>query len=111
MAVYRLTTTTKILQIFLIQCFPILIYLLLKPTRATGHSKTLIDNTFYNKPILNITAGKISSVISDHLILVLIELFATNAKLKQICKLQRYYKNSDKTKFEIDLHKMERTLQ
>ena len=30
------------------------------PTRVTGHSKTLIDNIFYNKPMLNITAGNIS---------------------------------------------------
>ena len=33
------------------------------PTRVTGHSEeTLIDNIFYNKPILNITAGNISSI-------------------------------------------------
>ena len=57
------------------------------PTRVTGHSKTLIDNIFYNKPMLNITAGNISSVISDHLIQFLIELSSTNAKLEQTCKL------------------------
>ena len=33
------------------------------PTRVTGHSKTLIDNIFYKKPMLNITAGKISCSI------------------------------------------------
>ena len=33
------------------------------PTRVTGHSKTLIDNIFYNKPMLNITAGNISCYI------------------------------------------------
>ena len=33
------------------------------PTRVTGHSKTLIDNIFYNKTMLNITAGNISSII------------------------------------------------
>ena len=38
------------------------------PTRVTGHSKTLIDSTFYDKPMLNISAGNISSVISDQLI-------------------------------------------
>ena len=53
------------------------------PTRVTGHSKTLIDNIFYNKPMLNITAGNISSVISDHLIQFLIEPSSTNAKLEQ----------------------------
>ena len=51
------------------------------PTRVTGHSKTLIDNIFYNKPMLNITAGNISSVISDHLIQFLIEPSSSNAKL------------------------------
>ena len=29
------------------------------PTRVTGHSKALIDNIFYNKSMLNITAGNI----------------------------------------------------
>ena len=69
------------------------------PIRVTAHSKTLIDNIFYNKLMLNITAGNISSIISDHLIQFLIEPSATNAKLDQTCKLQRCYKNFDKTKF------------
>ena len=58
------------------------------PTRVTGHSKILIDNIFYNKPMLNITAGNISSVISDHLTQLLIEPSSTNVKLEQTCKLQ-----------------------
>ena len=37
-------------------------------TRVTAHSKTLIDNIFYNKTMVNITAGNVSFVISDHLI-------------------------------------------
>ena len=76
------------------------------PTRVTGHSKTLIDNIFYNKPMLNITAGNISSAISDHLIQFLIEPSSSNAKLEQTCKLQRYYKNFDRAKFKNDLHKI-----
>ena len=76
------------------------------PTRVTGHSKTLIDNIFYNKPMINITAGNISSVISDHLIQFLIAPSSTNAKLEQTCKLQRCYKNFDKTKFKNGLHKI-----
>ena len=36
------------------------------PTRVTGHSKTLIDNIFYNKPMLNITAGNISLALLSH---------------------------------------------
>ena len=76
------------------------------PTRVTGHSKTLIDNIFYNKPMLNISAGNLSSIISDHLIQFLTEPSATNAKLEQTCKLQRCYKNFDKIKFKNDLHKI-----
>ena len=53
------------------------------PTRVTGHSKTLIDNIFYNKPMLNITAGTISSVISDHLTQFLIEPSSANANLNK----------------------------
>ena len=76
------------------------------PTRVTGHSKTLIDNIFYNKPMLNITAGNISSVISDHLIQFLIEPSSSNAKLEPTCKLQRCYKKFDKAKFKNDLRKI-----
>ena len=68
------------------------------PTTVKGHSKTLIDNIFYDKLMLNITAGNISSIISDHLIQSWIEPSATNAKLEQTYKLQRCYKNFDKTK-------------
>ena len=56
--------------------------------------------------MLNITAGNISSIVSDHLIQFLIESSATNAKLEQTCKLQRCYKNFNKTKFKNDLHKI-----
>ena len=54
----------------------------------------------------NITAGDISSVISDHLIQFLIEPSSTNSKLEKTCKLQRCYKNFDKRKFKNDLHKI-----
>ena len=76
------------------------------PTRVTGHSKTLIDNIFYNKPMLNITAGNISSAISDHLIQFLIGPSSSNSKLEQICKLQRCCKNFNKAKFKNDIHKI-----
>ena len=74
------------------------------PTRVTGHLKTLKDNIFYYKPMPNITAENISSVILDHLVQFLIEPSSSNAKLEQICKLQRCYKNFDKAKFKNDLH-------
>ena len=76
-------------------------------TRVMGHGNIfLIDNIFYNKPMLNITAGNIISVISDHLIQFLIELSSFNAKLEETCKLQRSYKNFNKAKFKNDLHKI-----
>ena len=56
--------------------------------------------------MLNKTAGNISFVISDHLIQVSIETSSTNTKLEQKCKLQRCYKNFDKTEFKNDLHKI-----
>ena len=56
--------------------------------------------------MLHIAAANISSIISDNLIQFLTELSATNAKFEQICKLQRCYKNFDKTKFKNDLHKI-----
>ena len=39
--------------------------------------------------MLNITAGNISSVISNHLIQFLIESFSSNAKLEETSKMQR----------------------
>ena len=36
----------------------------------------------------------------------MIESSSSNAKLEQTCKLQRYYKNFDKAKFQNDLHKI-----
>ena len=56
--------------------------------------------------MLNITAGNISCVISDHLIQFLIEPSSSNAKLEQTCKLQRCHKNFDMEKFKNDLHKI-----
>ena len=53
------------------------------PARATGYSKTLIDNFFYNKTMLKITAKNISHIVSDPLIQFLIEPSATNANLKK----------------------------
>ena len=49
--------------------------------------------------MLNITAGNISSIISDHLIQFLIKPSAAKEKLEQVFKLQRCHKNFDKIKF------------
>ena len=56
--------------------------------------------------MLNITAGNISSVISDLLIQFLIEPSSSNPKLEQTCKLQRCYKNFDQAKLKNYLHKI-----
>ena len=56
--------------------------------------------------MLNITAGNISSILSDHLIQFLTEPSAANAKHEQTWKLQRCYKNFDKIKFKNDLQKI-----
>ena len=62
--------------------------------------------------MLNITAGNINSVISDHLIQFLIEPSSTNAKLERTKMLiQRCYNNFNKTKFKNDLHKISWTEQ
>ena len=41
--------------------------LLMKPTRITSRSQTLIDNIFYNELHSNIVAGNITTDTSDHL--------------------------------------------
>ena len=40
---------------------------IVKPTRITPRSQTLIDNIFFNEIQSNITAGSITMDISDHL--------------------------------------------
>ena len=54
----------------------------------TGRSKTLIDNIFYNKPMLSIIAGTITSVILNLLIQVLIEL--SSAVMQNLNKYVNY---------------------
>ena len=80
----------KILRIFLIQYFSILNYLWLT---HPGEGQDVQN------------ARNISSVISDHLIQFLIEPSSTHQKLEETCKLQRCYKNFDKTKFKNGLNK------
>ena len=41
--------------------------LMLQPTRITGHSNTLIDNTFSNVIDPDIISGNLTATISDHL--------------------------------------------
>ena len=82
------------------------LYFINTSTTVTVHSKRLTDNMFHNKPMRSLTAGNINSIILDQLIEFLIEISLTNAKLEQTCKLQRCYKNFDKTKFRNNLDKI-----
>ena len=43
------------------------------PTRITRNTKILIGNIFYKKPLNDIISGKLSSIISNHLIQFLIQ--------------------------------------
>ena len=77
------------------------------PTRITSTSKTTIDNIFYNKPIENILAGNISSLISDHLIQFIIEPIVSHKQPTIEQKFQRSYKNFDSLKFKHELSKID----
>ena len=76
------------------------------PTRITRNTKTLIDNTYYNKPLNKIISGNLSSIISDHLFQFSTEPLYFSQKLSKIINRQRYYKNFDKLKFKTDLVKI-----
>ena len=73
------------------------------PTRAGNTSGTLIENIFYNKSFNNnMIAGNLCSVIFDHLIQFLVELFSfmDNNSKEKITK--RCFKKFDKEKFKSD---------
>ena len=73
------------------------------PTRVGNTSGTLIVNIFYNKSFNNnMIAGNLCSVISDHLIQFLVELFSfmDNSSKEKITK--RCFKKFDKEKFKSD---------
>ena len=76
------------------------------PTRITRNTKTHIDNIYYNKPLINIISGNLSSIISDHLIQFLTEPLDFSEKSSKIVNRQRCYKNFDKVKFKTDLVKI-----
>ena len=72
------------------------------PTRVGNTSETLIDNIVDNKPLSDMIAGNLCSVISDHLIQFLIESssYMHNSSKEKITK--RWYKKFDKEKFKSD---------
>ena len=76
------------------------------PTRVGNTSETLIDNIFYNKPLNDMTAGNLCTVISEHLIQFLVEpsSFMHNISNEKIAK--RCYEKFDKEKFKSDLGKV-----
>ena len=76
------------------------------PTRITRNTETLIDNIYYNKPDNNIISGKLSSIISDHLIQFLIEPLDFSEKTSKMINRQRCQKNFDTLKFKAELVKV-----
>ena len=73
-----------------------------KPTRITGHSKTLIDNIFFNEIYDGIVTGNITASISDHLPqFMLITQNIQTTKKQEI--FRRNYKNFDQENFTLDL--------
>lgn len=63
------------------------------PTRIVGHSKTLINNIFYDKPANNILAGNTCPIISDHLIQFLIEPKSSCKTTSNVKNKARCYRN------------------
>ena len=79
-----------------------LLPLILKPTRITPQSKTLIDNIFTNvlKPH---TSGNLTCSISDHLPqFTIIELTSKKYQKESEVKYKRSYKNFDEEEFILD---------
>ena len=72
------------------------------PTRVGNTSETLIDNIVDNKPLSDMIAGNLCSVISDHLIQFLIEpsSYMHNSSKEKITK--RWCKKFDQEKFKSD---------
>ena len=75
---------------------------IVRPTRVTPHSKTLIDNIFTNS-LENINcSGNIISSISDHLPQYLVVDNNSVPKPKKAIKFFRDYKSFDKNDFLLD---------
>ena len=82
--------------------------LILRPTRETETSKTLIDNIFFNSFEFTTISGNTTHSISEHLIqLVILEDFI---RLSSPCKsitYKRNFKNFDRNKLKEDFHKID----
>ena len=77
--------------------------LILRPTRFTPHSKTLIDNIFTNFIDTPVTSGNLTCTISDHLAQSSILDFSINNLKKQPKKHIRNFKNFNKNDFLLDI--------
>ena len=97
----------------MIEIFFIIIYLsshyftphILQPTRL--HSKTLIDNIFYNSLQYQTTSGSILIEISDHLIQFLIkEGFIKEKTMPDINLVKRDFSHFNERKFSEDIRNM-----
>ena len=80
-----------------------LIPLILRPTRITPHSKTLIDNIFTNFTDIPVTAGNLTFSISDHLAQFALLDFSIGNHKTPHTKYIRNYKHFDKNDFIMDI--------
>ena len=80
---------------------------IIKPTRITPGSQTLIDNIFLNELYSNVIAGNITTDISDHLtqfVAIPAQKHFLENKKQDVYK--RNYKNFDYIKFKEDFNKI-----
>ena len=76
--------------------------LILKPTRITSHSKTLIDNVFTNILDKKVTAGNLITTIADHL--PQFAIFEEKCKFyKSVPKFKHNFKKFTQEKFILDV--------
>ena len=82
--------------------------LVLRPTRVTDKSKTLIDNIFFNSFEFTTLSGNITHSISDHLIqFVILEDFITPKPLPKTNLYKRNFDKVDSNKLREDLRKID----
>ena len=79
---------------------------IIKPTRITSRSKTLIDNIFINEHYSNIVAGNITTDISDHLTQFVAIPGDWHAEMQGQETYRRNYKKLNSGKFKEDFNKI-----
>ena len=79
---------------------------IIKPTRITSRSQTLIDNIYINELHSNIVAGNITTGISDHLTQFVAIPGDWHTEISSQGIYRRNYKNRNSDKFEEDFNKI-----